>query len=72
MLVDFKPISAGAKVTDWYSRWFSVLIFRNYYEGVLSIARKWKNFVAIFSSTFSNLDTTSKLKVIFDRPNVPY
>ena len=42
-------IVGGGKVTDWYSRWFCVLIFCNYYECVLSIARKRKNVVAIFS-----------------------
>ena len=38
----------GGNVTDWDSRWFCVLIFCNYYECVLIIARKWNNVVAIF------------------------
>jgi len=38
----------GGNVTDWDCRWFCVLIFCNYYECVLSTARKWKNVVAIF------------------------
>ena len=38
-----------------------MLICCNYYECVLSVAWKWKNDVAIFLWTFSDLDTMSKL-----------